>query len=314
MNKIFLTKRFGFSLAEALITLLIVCLITLASIPVLTKKKRISSSSVHGKWICTLNSENKHVFWSSNTSSGDIDNVDTWNLSNGGSSCTFVPPQNARNFAVSLSGGGGGGAGAQVSDESSTTWYNSFPVNVPGYYDFLAVGAGGTGGGTTDSDGKSNSGAQGAAVAMRVYLDDSVERVELINGAVQTGEDGENNNGKPGGAAMVKVFGKDKSTGQSYEDLLIHAGGGNGGKGGKRGNDDVSDNNRMATAPGTGTVSKNRFSPNYRCIGLSGSGTICSSYANMYGGFSRDSYSNQQKRCTNGYLGLVEQQELNKFF
>ncbi len=311
MNKTFLKKSSGFSLAEALITLLIVCLITLASIPVLTKKKRISSSSVHGKWMCTLNSQNKHVFWSSNTSGGDVDNVDTWNLANGGNSCTFVPPQNARNFAVSLSGGGGGGAGVQVSEGGSTTWYNSFAVNVPGYYDFLAVGAGGTGGGTTDSDGKSNSGAQGAAVAMRVYFDDSVERVELINGAVQTGEDGRNNNGKPGGASMVKVFGKDKSTGQSYEDLLIYAGGGNGGKGGKAGNDSVSES-RTATAPGTATVSKNRFSSDSICIGVGAATNFW--YTNMYGGFSKDNHTLPEKRCTNGYLGLTEQQMLNNFF
>ena len=53
MNKIFFSKRFGFSLAEALITLLIVCLITLASIPVLTKKKRGMSNTGHGTYMCT---------------------------------------------------------------------------------------------------------------------------------------------------------------------------------------------------------------------------------------------------------------------
>ena len=300
----------AFSLAEALITLLVVCLITLASIPVLTKKKRTTSASEHGRWMCTLNSQGKHVVWSTN-SSGSIDNPDTWDLADS-DSCTFVPPINARNFAISLSGGGGGGAGVQVINES-TILNTDFAVNVPGYYDFLAVGAGGTGGGTTDVDGKSNSGAQGAAIAMRVFLDDSVERVELTKGTVRTDENGGNNNGFPGNASTVKVFGKDKSTGQSYEDLLINAGGGAGGKGGTRGADDVRET-RKASNPGTGTVSKKRFSLDYRCFGMSGSGTICSSYDNMYGGFSRDSYSNMQKRCTNGYLGLVEQQELNKFF
>ena len=129
----------AFSLAEALITLLVVCLITLASIPVLTKKKRTTSASEHGRWMCTLNSQGKHVVWSTN-SSGSIDNPDSWDRADS-DSCTFVPPINARNFAISLSGGGGGGAGVQVSEGGSTTWNSSFAVNVPGYYDFLAVGA-----------------------------------------------------------------------------------------------------------------------------------------------------------------------------
>ena len=46
-------NRSGFSLAEALITLLIVCLITLASVPVITKKHRALNSNANGMWMCT---------------------------------------------------------------------------------------------------------------------------------------------------------------------------------------------------------------------------------------------------------------------
>ena len=308
------TKKQAFSLAEALITLLVVCLITLASIPILTKKKRVSDSSVHGKWICTLNSRNQHVFWSSKTSGGDINNADTWNLSNNGNSCVFIPPMNARNFAVSLSGGGGGGAGVQVTEGGSATWYNDFAVKVPGYYDILAVGAGGTGGGTTDNKGKSNSGGQGAAIAMRVFLDDTVERLELEKGTVQTGENGENNNGKAGKASVVMVYGKDKNTGISYVDTLVSAGGGAGGKGGKHGDDSVTQS-RTATSPGKGTVSSsNRFQFDYTCYGKSGTSTSCHIYQNMYGGFSRDSHSGADTRCNTGYLNKYSQRLLNQFF
>lgn len=59
-NKIKPKRRFyGFSLAEALITLLIVCLITLASVPVLTERHRNKmlspnkeNTNEHGKYLC----------------------------------------------------------------------------------------------------------------------------------------------------------------------------------------------------------------------------------------------------------------------
>ena len=38
----------AFSLAEALVTLLIVCLITIASIPIITKKKRAATTGANG--------------------------------------------------------------------------------------------------------------------------------------------------------------------------------------------------------------------------------------------------------------------------
>lgn len=74
-------KKFGFSLAEALITLLIVCLITLATVPVLTKKRRDTVDTGSGKWICTMNSQGQHVYWNSQTSEQDITKPDTWMVS-----------------------------------------------------------------------------------------------------------------------------------------------------------------------------------------------------------------------------------------
>ena len=53
---------FAFSLAEALITLLIVCLITLASIPILTKKRRNMEAGHRGTWICSRNSAGEYVY------------------------------------------------------------------------------------------------------------------------------------------------------------------------------------------------------------------------------------------------------------
>ena len=106
----------AFSLAEALITLLIVCLITLASIPILTKKKRSSNELTSDKWICTLNSIGEYVVYNSSDSHGDIKHPNTWNLSQNGKGCTFVPPQNAKNFGVTVIGGCGGGTGSDDCD------------------------------------------------------------------------------------------------------------------------------------------------------------------------------------------------------
>ncbi len=106
-------SKHAFSLAEALITLFIVCLIVIASIPVLTKKRRSSEAQNHGKWVCTLNEQGKHTVWTKSSNEW----VET------GDSCTFTPPLNARNFAVSaVAGGGGGGGGANGSETDN--WGN----------------------------------------------------------------------------------------------------------------------------------------------------------------------------------------------
>ena len=112
MNKIFFAKRFGFSLAEAMITLLIVCLITLASIPVLTKKKRGMSNTGHGTYMCTavstiVENENGELERTKVTyKQRNSNTTDEWEQVE---KCAFVAPINASNFVVTLIGGGTGG-------------------------------------------------------------------------------------------------------------------------------------------------------------------------------------------------------------
>ena len=98
MKKIETTKQpmWGFSLAEALITLLIVCVIVLASVPVITKKHRQKTD--HGKWMCTLNSAGQHVVWSRGAQGSETD-PETWGASNT-NYCKFNVPATARNFAI----------------------------------------------------------------------------------------------------------------------------------------------------------------------------------------------------------------------
>ena len=56
--------------------------------------------------MCTLNEQGKHTVWTKSSNEW----VET------GDSCTFTPPLNARNFAVSAVAGGGGGGGAVKPD------------------------------------------------------------------------------------------------------------------------------------------------------------------------------------------------------
>lgn len=143
-----LNKKHGFSLAEALITLLIVCLITLASVPVLTKKKRNLSNNEHGKWMCTRNAAGEHVFWSKEAQNGEPENPETWTVA--GNECKFVPPGNARNFALTAIGGGGGGAAGEFIVENKYGSGGSFSVGQQSDLRVLVIGAGGAGGSKTD--------------------------------------------------------------------------------------------------------------------------------------------------------------------
>ena len=159
MKKIY-KKLYAFSLAEALITLLIVCLITLASIPVLTKKRRTITDGGSGQWICTLVEQKdangnvtgyKHVYWNSQTSDGDINDPSTWDVAGDGTSCTFAPPLKAKNFAVTLIGGGGGGADGAARREVYLDANNTRTQELPAGDDYYVAVVGGGGGGSVGS-------------------------------------------------------------------------------------------------------------------------------------------------------------------
>lgn len=153
-------KKSGFSLAEALITLLIVCLITLATVPVLTKKKR-DTRNVSGMWMCSRKADGTYVYWSNIENSGDITNPETWQPTNT-DSCTFVPSINAKNFVVTIIGGGGGGADGESSRKDYiTNEQTSFTPAEDDEYNLLVVGGGGGGAGGQEQSGVSG-GAGGA--------------------------------------------------------------------------------------------------------------------------------------------------------
>ena len=155
------SQKHAFSLAEALITLLIVCLITIASIPIITKKKRVASSSANGFYICTLNENNEYVEFNSLSPEGKLDDPKTWRKIPGGKDsegndvaathCTFVPPLSGKNFAVTAIGGGGAGGDGKSEYErvlgpSADGDKVSHVTDDKHWYQLTMVGSGGGGG------------------------------------------------------------------------------------------------------------------------------------------------------------------------
>lgn len=80
----------GFSLAEALITLLIICVIAIASAPVITKKHRAKLNLPHGVYACYWNGDNLVAKYSINDKESDGKVV--YDSEEGRYGCEFNPP------------------------------------------------------------------------------------------------------------------------------------------------------------------------------------------------------------------------------
>lgn len=142
MQKI-IKKLRAFSLAETLVTLLIVAILAFISVPMITKKKSNANiANVHGKWVCVLEG-NQHV--AKTTVNGA-----TTTVSNA-TACTFRPPVNSKDFVVKVIGGGGGGAAGTQPTVQTFSGNSSFTVPESGEYIVAVVGGGGSGGTVWDS-------------------------------------------------------------------------------------------------------------------------------------------------------------------
>ena len=214
-------EKQGFSLAEALITLLIVCLITLASIPILTKKKREISKYPSGSWICTKDSSGNHIVYSSVT--------DAWTQT--GDRCVFYPPVNARNFEVIAVGGGGGGASGYSDVQVKKLYGNGysameFTAPADGEYEITAIGGGGQGGKRQNNARrcKENPGGPGGSGG---FVNKIVNLKRGTTYSLKAGEGGSGGgyNGGAGGSSYVRM-----RKGSSYE-YIVEATGGGGGSG-----------------------------------------------------------------------------------
>ncbi len=139
----------AFTLAEALVALLVITIIIAASLPTITKKKRSIDRVTHGAYAC---------YWQNGQLIGRylIDQKTAvgktyYDNTEGRYGCEFTPPAGAKNFVVTTVGGGGGGAATgdeaqeanQVFEQTGST---SYKVPFTGDYKMLIVGGGGGGG------------------------------------------------------------------------------------------------------------------------------------------------------------------------
>ena len=228
MKNKFVNKKDGFSLAEALITLLIVCLIVLASVPVLTKKRRTMTSQSHGSFACYWVHEGDNsrlvgkYYINGVTSDGSI-TADTGENRNG---CVFNPPANAKNFVVTVVGGGGGGAAGFYKDFREVFYQGSRSFTVPanGYYNAIVIGGGGGGGGSKGGCSDPDCGGGGSSAGIAGFKNQMFNKNDTLSFEIGGGGnrgDGDREMGKTGGASKIFLNGQQ----------AVYAGGGGAGYG-----------------------------------------------------------------------------------
>lgn len=134
----FINKLPAFSLAETLITLLIVTVLAMVSVPMLTKKKSdAKAANVHGKWVCVLQGSQHVAKTTVNGSTTSVSNA---------SQCIFTPPVNSKDYVVKVIGGGGGGAAGSQPIVQIFNGNTTYTIPESGQYIVAVVGGGGTGG------------------------------------------------------------------------------------------------------------------------------------------------------------------------
>ena len=137
--------KFAFSMAEALVTMLVVALLVAASIPVFTKKHRsIDKNTQHGKWACKYINGELH-----SARAEDIDDElppdSEW-----AKGCVFPGTgKNVKYLYVEVYGAGGGGSPAEVTPWVARNFHYDWGEQLPreGDYEvFMEAAAGGKGG------------------------------------------------------------------------------------------------------------------------------------------------------------------------
>lgn len=161
-------KLLGFTLAEILITMIVIALMTLASIPVIKHSKEYREAAKdRNTWMAFYDQNDQLVVYQDGSKQDSLIGTDA----NGNKYAKFIPPDGVNRFNVTVIGGGGGGAAGEAGIGTAKSF---FPIDdsiqqvfVPvsdGLYRILAIGGGGGGGGGgTLCDGKG--GYSGTAVS-----------------------------------------------------------------------------------------------------------------------------------------------------
>ena len=236
MKNILFRRYVGFSLAEAMITILIIGIIALLSVPIAKKMVKKDKNPNKGMWMATRCGGGQAVYWTKGMANKD--NPCKWTKCNttcevNGKTyydcCVFDSPLNVRNFSLEAVGGGGGGATA-TKMLKTYTGNTTYRLEAPGEYRMVAIGAGGAGGmSECDKSGshflQAGGGGAGGAGYATVYMGDDTTKFELNEGY------GVNNTstkggGSKGGDSYIRRY----TVGNNYKNI-IYAEGGNGGEG-----------------------------------------------------------------------------------
>lgn len=149
----------AFSLAEALITLIIICVVVAMTMHMLSKNRKFKKKTQEqSTWACTIDPvTGAHTVITDDPTTGETD----------GTSCTFIPPKNVSEFTVLAIGGGGGGASGSSSSYMAQTreGFLNFVPPISGKYYILVVGGGGGGGGKNCGDDAAQGGGSGGVTA-----------------------------------------------------------------------------------------------------------------------------------------------------
>lgn len=181
-------KILGFTLAEMLIALIMVSVLTVASIPVIQKSKLLREKGKDkNSWAAMYEGNELAVYkngqrFTYSTSPSDFVDPNT---------PKFIPPAGVNKFNVTVVGGGGGGAaGTSLAGFSKKFFaannaedYNFIPPN-DGLYRIVAIGGGGGGaGGAVFNGGEAGHSAGGVVVTARLSKHDEYGVMVGMGGA-----------------------------------------------------------------------------------------------------------------------------------
>ena len=204
----------GFTLAEALLTLLIISIIVALSTEIIAKyNKKLQANNMSHYWYCTRKSADGSHIQGSNffPLPGTVS-------ANG---CVFNPPAGVQKFNVTVIGGGGGGASGYATLNPEKVYSKgtyTFSPSKDGQYYVILAGGGGGGGGNNWKCGRGDQGGRSAAlIADYIPLKRSVY-YSIVVGKAGTGANGSHQ----GGSGEDTTF--------SGGGLQLVAGGGGGGR------------------------------------------------------------------------------------
>lgn len=207
INKKTVEKLLAFTLAEVLVTMIVIALITVVSVPMIKKSKEYKESTKDKSYWVSMYDKNNRLVITTNVpaASAGIASDST------GEYAKFKPPAGVTRFNVTVVGGGGGGAAGEAglgttktffpdSNASSDSNNTSFTPVSDGLYQIIAIGGGGGGGGSAMMCGGTGGWSGGVTMATAKLHENKIYNV-------MAGPNGQGGLGKDFWGVMAPVWG-----------------------------------------------------------------------------------------------------------